>query len=157
MGQRGYKKRRNRCALVDAKGQRCSVQVKKAGNRYCCAQHAAAARPAGHARVAPGSRARHQAAVGRLAAHLRAALVGQAEDGRVTIDAAVQVALDAAQARYDRGYTAGYARMRHETSALRLQLSKAALDDFLGSRFGNGFITGDLKPAELAKFKFGGQ
>lgn len=53
-------------------------------------------------------------------------------------------------ARYDRGYAAGRAKLRQETRALRLMASKDALEQFLGSRFGKAFVLGDLKPEDLA-------
>ena len=72
------------------------------------------------------------------------------------LTAAIPIAMSVVDARYDRGYAAGRAKLRQETRSLRLMASKDALEQFLGSRFGKASVLGDLKPDDLAKFRFGG-
>ena len=156
MGQRGQRKPRRRCQFVDPRsGLRCRLQVKKAGNTYCSVAHAAASRPkAPREAVVPGAKATHQRARAAARVRLAARLPSDAQ-GRVDVGVAIQVALDARDESYRAGYHAALMRQRKHVHRLRLTQSRAALDEFLGSRFGKGFITGDLRPEDLANFSFG--
>lgn len=158
MGQRGYRKRRARCALVDRRtGLRCRLQVKKAGSKYCSIAHAAASRSKESRVTEPGARAVRDAARHRAYEDAAAALrVFADEHGRVPLTAVLAVVFDKMDSRYDRGRATGYAVGVKQARQLRLKQSRAKLDEFLGTRFGKAFVTGDLKPEALAKFEFGG-
>lgn len=159
MGQRGYRKRRARCALVDPRtGLRCRVQVKKAGSKYCCHAHAVLARPKSSRVTAPGARA--IAAAGRRKAYEEAAAalrVYADEHGRVPLTAVLAVVFEQLDRRYDQGKHAGYVIGQRQARQLRLKQSRGALDEFLGSRFGKAFVAGELSPQALARFEFGGK
>lgn len=159
MGQRGYRKYRKRCAYVDPRsGLRCRVQVKRAGSTYCSCAHAAAARPPGVARPEPGARAKHQQARTSAKDRLQDALQLVADDQRrVPLLMAVMTALDARDEGYVRGYTAGHEKQRFKGHKLRLESSRHAVYEFLGTKFGKAFILGALSPEDLANFSFGGK
>ncbi len=158
MGQRGYRKRRLRCQFVDPRsGLRCRVQVKRAGSTYCSCAHAAAARPPRVARPEPGARARHQQARTAAKDRLQDALQLVADDqGRVPLLMAVRMTLEARDEGYARGYSAGHEKQRSRGHKLRLETSRHAVNEFLGTRFGKAFIMGNLRPEDLANFSFGG-
>lgn len=159
MGQRGQRKSRRRCAFVDIRtGLRCAKQVKKAGSTYCSISHGARARcQTVKTVVEPGARAVYRTARAKDVERLTLQLRKMADEhGRVPLIAVVPVAMAIGDVRYQRGYATGRSKLRFETRKLRLTASKSALDEFLGSRFGKRFITGELRPDDLAKFKFGG-
>ncbi len=154
----GYRKRRMRCCFVEVRtGLQCAKQVKKAGSRFCSLSHAARNRvQTTKAVVEPGARATYRAARAKDEDRLLAQLRMLVDDhGRVSLLAVLPVAMHVADARYARGYAAGRAKRRFDVRKLRLTESKAALETFMGSRFGKAFIGGDLSPDDLAKFTFG--
>lgn len=156
MGQRGQRKVRRRCGYVDPlTGVRCRRQVKKPNRTFCSHVHATAARPRASWNTAPGARARHHAAQEATRQRLTAALQLLANDqGRVPLLTVLQMLMDTRTESYASGYAAGHRTGRQQAHALRLESSRAALDSFIGSRFGKSFITGNLRPEELASFSF---
>ena len=158
MGQRGYRKRRGRCKFVDPRsGLRCQRQVKKAGSKYCSRSHSARSRGPAANRPEPGCRARYrkakEAGLARVVERLRALAD---EHGRVPLTAVLPLLDEYADDRYACGYQAGRAKLRFETRRLRLTASKDALNEFLMTKLGKGFVAGDIRPDDLSKFKFGG-
>ncbi len=113
MGQRGRRKSRLRCALVDASGLRCQRQVKRAGNTYCSNAHACQARvQLATPVVQPAAKAIHRAHRDKDAERLTTQLRKVADEhGRVSIMAAVPMAMAVSDVRYERGYAA--ARLEH--------------------------------------------
>jgi len=157
VGQRGYRRRRARCAFVDPRtGLRCPVQVKKAGNTFCCHDHAVRARTTPRV-TAPGAKARFVQARQQVQDALWAVLSSQAVAGCLDPAAALHSCMLVLDKRYTTGYHAGLAAAQKRARALRLTESRAALDQFLGSRFGKAFVGGNLSPDALARFKFGGK
>jgi len=159
MGQRGYRKRRLRCQFVDPRsGLRCRVQVKWAGCKFCSQVHANAAKcgltpPA----AASGARARHLQARENARQRITDALQMMPDDqGRVPLLTAVQIAIEARDEGYARGYSAGHEKGRDQARTLRLETSRLAVNEFLATRFGKGFILGNLRAEDLANFSFGG-
>lgn len=154
MGQRGYRKRRYRCALVDPRsGLRCHAQVRRAGNTFCSHAHAVLARTAPRD-TGPASRARRQAARQALLDQLQAALEQVAAGGPVPVPVALPIVAGQLDAQYEKGYHAGLLTAQKRTRALRLTESQASVERFLGSRFGKAFIGGQLSPNALARFRF---
>jgi hypothetical protein len=147
-----------RCAYVDPHTGQCRVRVKRKGARYCCPEHfhhASRKRDASK-HVASASLKRYHQAREKDLARLTTQMRTMADaEGRVPIATAVQVAMAVADVRYLKGYNAGQGRLARHARTLRLTQSKAAITEFLGTRFGKQFILGDLKPEDLAAFSFG--
>lgn len=158
MGQRGYRKRRARCAFVDPRtGLRCRVQVKKAGSKFCCLSHAARSRSKVSQVTEPGARAIKAAARRRAYDEVAQALRAYADEhGRVPLTAVLAVVFEKLDSRYDQGYHAGLVIGQRRARQLRLTKSREFLNEFVASRFGKGFMMGELSPEALARFEFGG-
>jgi hypothetical protein len=154
--QRGNRKVRKRCGYVDPTVDlRCRRQVNRAGATYCSPAHATASRPKATRNTAPGARARHHAAQEATRQRLTAALQLLANDqGWVPLLVVLQMLMDTRTEGYASGYAAGHRTGRQQAHALRLESSRAALDEFIGSRFGKSFIAGTLQPERLATFSF---
>ncbi len=136
---------------------RCRTQVKRAGSKFCSTAHAAQARTTTRV-TAPGARAHFTQTRQKDIDALTQALVDAADDvGRVPVTTAVSLAATLADKRYDIGYRAAAEKTRSYARKLRLTLAADAVNMFLGSRFGNAFVSGELSPEDLAKFSFGGR
>jgi hypothetical protein len=139
---------------------RCQAQVKRAGNRFCSCSHAALARYATRPNHKPelGARERYRKAKAEALDKLKTNLLAFADEfGRISITAAMPWLDRFADERHTRGQLTAQARLRYHHRKLRMIESRNKLDEFLGTRFGKHFVTGELSPRELARFRFGGK
>jgi hypothetical protein len=126
------------------------MQVKVAGSKYCSRRCAGLAQRKQSSPL-PGAKAAYYAAHQRALDDAMEQLRESTDDvGRVPLTAVRSVLSEALERRWSAGYATALQRRRFS----RLRLSRSVIDEFLGSRFGSAFVTGELSPEALAGLSF---